>query len=139
MAVMSAISVPVGFVVGNPEEDVAAGPAGMDYELLADGVPGMIVHRATGDHLLISSDEGVLKDDAEIALNLDGPRALRHARSRRRADFTERVRELRARRMDAREQAPRGASALVVSCPERPVLVTNIANAFPRSLLDQLT
>lgn len=67
--VMGAIRVPVGFVVGNPEEDIAAGPAGMDYELLPDGVPGMIVRRATGDHFLVSSDAEVLKDDAEIGLS----------------------------------------------------------------------
>jgi hypothetical protein len=67
--VMSAITVPVGFVVGSPEEDIASPNANMDYDLLPEGVPGMVVSRKTGDHVLVSTDEGVLKQEAEIALN----------------------------------------------------------------------
>lgn len=66
-AVVEAIKVPVGFVVGNQQEDIAAPNALMDYTLLK--VPTMIVNRSTGDHLTISSDAMVLPEVAEIALN----------------------------------------------------------------------
>lgn len=67
--VMAGVQVPLGFVVGSPGVDVAAGPAQEDYDLLADGIAGMLVNHATGDHLLVSTDATVLPEVAEIALN----------------------------------------------------------------------
>lgn len=67
-AVMRAITVPVGFIVGSPEEDIANPPANMDYDLLSDGVPAMLAHSKVGDHFAVSSDEAMLKQEAEIAL-----------------------------------------------------------------------
>jgi dienelactone hydrolase len=67
--VMAAITAPVGFVTGSPEEDAAHPNANMDYELISDGVPAMLVHRTTGDHITVSTDEAVLKQEAEIALH----------------------------------------------------------------------
>jgi hypothetical protein len=68
-AVMGAISVPVGYVVGGPDEDIAYAAANMDYDLLEDGVPGMVVNRSMGDHVTVSTDETILPQHAEIALN----------------------------------------------------------------------
>ena len=68
-AVMAGVTVPVGFVVGSATEDIAAGPAQMDYDLLANGIAGMLVNRTTGDHVLVSTGEAVLPEVAEIALN----------------------------------------------------------------------
>ena len=67
--VMAGVDVPVGFVVGSPSEDIAAGPAKNDYDLLSNDIPGMIVNRTSGDHLLVSTDPAVLPEVAEIALN----------------------------------------------------------------------
>jgi hypothetical protein len=68
-AAMGAISVPVGYVVGGPDEDIAYAAANMDYDLLEDGVPGMVVNRSMGDHVTVSTDETILPQHAEIALN----------------------------------------------------------------------
>lgn len=68
-AVMAGVTVPVGFVVGSATEDIAAGPAQMDYDLLTEGIAGMLVNRSTGDHVLVSTGEAVLPEVAEIALN----------------------------------------------------------------------
>lgn len=67
--VMAAIKVPVGYVTGSPDEDVAAPNAADDYEALGDGIAAMLVQRTSGDHLTVSTDEQVLPEDAEIALN----------------------------------------------------------------------
>ena len=67
-AVMSKVSVPVGFVVGGPE-DIASSQADQDYDLLADGLAGMVAKRSTGDHRTVSTDPGMLSDAAGIALN----------------------------------------------------------------------
>jgi predicted dienelactone hydrolase len=66
-AVVKAIKVPVGFVVGNERDDIAAPNALMDYQMLT--VPSMIVNRATGDHMTVSTDTMILPEVAEIALN----------------------------------------------------------------------
>jgi predicted dienelactone hydrolase len=67
--VMQAITIPVGYVTGSASEDVAAPNAADDYEAMRDGIPAMLVQRKTGDHLTVSTDEKVLPQDAEIALN----------------------------------------------------------------------
>lgn len=66
-AVVNAIKVPVGFVVGHAQEDLAAANALMDYQLLK--TPTMLVNRSAGDHLTVSTDTMVLPEVAEIALN----------------------------------------------------------------------
>jgi hypothetical protein len=71
-AVMGAITVPVGYVVGGPGEDIAYPAANMDYDLLSDGIPAMVVNRSSGTHLTVSTDASVLPQDAEIALNWMG-------------------------------------------------------------------
>src|SRR6185312_470169 len=67
--VMAAIDVPVGYVTGNPSEDVAAPNASDDYDAMKEGLPGMLVQRKMGDHITVSTDEKILPEDAEIALN----------------------------------------------------------------------
>lgn len=67
--VMQAIDVPVGYVTGNPSEDVAAPNASDDYDAMKDGLPAMLVQRKMGDHITVSTDEKILPQDAEIALN----------------------------------------------------------------------
>ena len=67
-AVMSKVSVPVGFVVGG-SENIASNQADQDYALLADGLAGMVAKRASGDHRTVSTDPGMLSDAAGIALN----------------------------------------------------------------------
>jgi hypothetical protein len=69
MGVMGAIEAPIGYVVGSNEEDIASPNALADYEAMADGVPGMIVSRSTGDHITVSTDTTVLPQVADIALN----------------------------------------------------------------------
>lgn len=66
--VMKAISVPVGYVVGD-DTDIAAANAAGDYAALNDGVPGMIVRRFEGDHVTVSTDAMIAPEVAEIALN----------------------------------------------------------------------
>ena len=65
--VVNAIKVPVGFVVGNAQDDIAAPNALMDFQLLK--TPAMIVNRSMGDHLMVSTDTTVLAEVADIALN----------------------------------------------------------------------
>ena len=67
--VMAAIDVPIGYVVGSSDEDIAAPNAIADYEAMGDGVPGMIVSRSSGDHVTVSTDTTVLAQVAEIALD----------------------------------------------------------------------
>jgi predicted dienelactone hydrolase len=67
-AVMSAIKVPVGYVVGGPE-DIAGANATADYEALAADVPAMIISRNMGDHMTVSTDTMILPEVAEMALN----------------------------------------------------------------------
>ena len=79
--VMSEVDVPVGFVVGGPQ-DIAGPAARQDVDVLPDDVPSMVVSRAEGDHVLVSTDEAILADVARIAtswldLALDGDPAAR--------------------------------------------------------------
>jgi predicted dienelactone hydrolase len=66
--VMKAINIPVGYVVGG-SDDIAGANAEGDYAAMTDGVPAMIVHRSSGDHMTVSTDEKVLPQVAELALN----------------------------------------------------------------------
>jgi poly(3-hydroxybutyrate) depolymerase len=66
--VMKNVQVPVGFIVGGPEDIAGANAAG-DYEALNDGIPAMIVNRRAGDHPTVSTDAMVLPEVAEISLN----------------------------------------------------------------------
>lgn len=68
-SVMAAITIPVGYVTGNESEDVAAPNAADDYEAMSEGIPAMLVQRTSGDHITVSTDEKILPEDAEIALN----------------------------------------------------------------------
>lgn len=67
-AIMGAVKVPVGYIVGG-EEDIAGANARGDYAALKEGIPAMIVNRREGDHQTVSTDEKILPEDAEIALN----------------------------------------------------------------------
>jgi len=67
--IMSSISIPVGYVTGSQEEDIAAPNAAGDYEAMTAGVPAMLVQRTSGDHVTVSTDAKILPEDAEIALN----------------------------------------------------------------------
>jgi dienelactone hydrolase len=66
-AVMAQVTVPVGFAVGGTD-DIASSQATQDYEVLPDGVPGMVTSRADGDHVFVSTDAGALADVAEIGI-----------------------------------------------------------------------
>ncbi len=65
---MSNVKVPVGYVVGGPE-DIAGAEAAKDYDALPSGVPAYIASRANGDHQTVSIEPAILPEDAEIALN----------------------------------------------------------------------
>lgn len=67
-AVMRAIKVPVGYVVGGPE-DIAGANASADYDALGADIPAMIVSRNSGDHQTVSTDTMILPEVAAIALN----------------------------------------------------------------------
>lgn len=66
--IMKAVKVPVGYIVGG-EEDIAGANAKGDYAAMSEGIPAMIVNRREGDHQTVSTDEKILPEDAEIALN----------------------------------------------------------------------
>jgi predicted dienelactone hydrolase len=67
-AVMDKVKVPVGFAVGG-EEDIASSQARQDFDLLAPGLAGYVASRATGDHITVSTDVGILAEVAEIGAN----------------------------------------------------------------------
>lgn len=64
--IMSAIHVPIGFVVGGPQ-DISRTNARQDYHLITSGQPAMFASRATGDHLTVSTKQPELTEDAEIS------------------------------------------------------------------------
>jgi predicted dienelactone hydrolase len=66
--VINAIKVPVGYITGG-SEDISAANVDADYALLNKELPVMVVSRATGDHITVSTDEKILPVDAEIGLN----------------------------------------------------------------------
>ncbi|MET0343402.1 MAG: hypothetical protein ABW252_20495 [Polyangiales bacterium] len=66
--VMGKIKVPVGYVVGG-KEDIAGANALADYEALSAGVPGLLVSRAQGDHVFVSTTPEVLAEVAKISLD----------------------------------------------------------------------
>lgn len=66
--VMGAIKVPVGYIVGG-KEDIAGANANKDYDIMVDGVPGIIVSRSSGDHTMVSSNKAVLRQEARISLD----------------------------------------------------------------------
>ena len=67
-AVMGKVTVPVGFVVGGPE-DIASAAAAQDYALLGTGIPALVANRSAGDHRSVSTDPAILTDVATIAIN----------------------------------------------------------------------
>jgi dienelactone hydrolase len=67
-ALMSKVSAPVLFVVGG-EEDIARKPSHLDYSLLREGIPAMVVSRSTGDHRTVSTDPAIQSDAADIGVN----------------------------------------------------------------------
>jgi predicted dienelactone hydrolase len=67
-AVIGAITVPIGYVVGG-SEDIAGANATSDYDALGAGIPAMIINRSSGDHVTVSTDAMVLPQVAEMALN----------------------------------------------------------------------
>jgi hypothetical protein len=66
-AVMKAIEIPIGYVVGG-EEDIAGVNAKKDYEASREGVPVILVSRSEGDHVTVSTDAMILPQNAEISL-----------------------------------------------------------------------
>jgi predicted dienelactone hydrolase len=67
-SVIDKILVPDGYVVGG-SQDIARANAISDYDALAPSIPAMIVSRFEGDHVTVSTDKGILTEEAEIALN----------------------------------------------------------------------
>ena len=67
-ALMSKVSAPVLFIVGG-EEDIARKPSNLDYSLLRDGIPAMVVSRSSGDHRTVSTDPAIQSDAADIGVN----------------------------------------------------------------------
>jgi hypothetical protein len=65
-AVMDRVKVPVGFVVGGPE-DLARANANRDIDLLGAGYPGFIAQRRTADHVTLSTTPAILQEVAEIS------------------------------------------------------------------------
>ncbi|MFN8036647.1 MAG: hypothetical protein U0V73_12000 [Acidimicrobiia bacterium] len=67
-AIMRAIHVPVGWVIGGPQ-DISTTMANQDYDLVPAGVPAFLAHRSEGDHVKVSTDAGVLAEVAGISTN----------------------------------------------------------------------
>lgn len=66
-AVMGGIDVPVGYVIGGPE-DISTAFATRDLELLPAGVPGYLAHRSSATHPEVSTDPAILTEVAEISI-----------------------------------------------------------------------
>jgi hypothetical protein len=66
--VIGKVKVPVAYVNGSLEDDIAAPNALMDYDALQDS-PAMIVFRAMADHPTVSTDPTIMKEAAEMSLN----------------------------------------------------------------------
>jgi hypothetical protein len=64
--VMSRVRVPVGFVVGGPD-DFARAAANRDIDGLGAGYPGFIAQRRAADHRTVSTDPAILREVAEIS------------------------------------------------------------------------
>jgi hypothetical protein len=67
-AVIGNIAVPVGYIVGGPQ-DIAGANATSDYDALPNGIPALIVSRFEGDHRTVSTDPAILANEALISLN----------------------------------------------------------------------
>jgi dienelactone hydrolase len=68
-AAMGAITVPIAYVTGGPE-DISRGQIAKDYAALGDGIPAYVASRSEADHLTVSTDVGILTDEvAAIAVN----------------------------------------------------------------------
>jgi dienelactone hydrolase len=67
-AIMGNIDVPVGYVVGGPE-DIATGPVRQDFDLVPEGVPAYVARRFEGTHVEVSIDADILLEVAEISTN----------------------------------------------------------------------
>lgn len=67
-AVVSKINVPVGYVVGGPQ-DIAGANATSDYNAFRADLPAMIVSRNVGDHVRVSTDPAILPEVAKIGLD----------------------------------------------------------------------
>lgn len=67
-AVMGNVRVPVGYAVGGPE-DIASSEAAKDFDALPDGVAGYVASRASGNHVVVSTDPAILAEVAEIGIN----------------------------------------------------------------------
>ena len=66
--IMEAIDVPVGYVIG-ASNDIAGGPARSDYQAMLEGVPAMIVSRAKGGHITVSTTTSILEEVADISFH----------------------------------------------------------------------
>lgn len=64
--VISSITVPIGYVTGGPE-DISRANVQQDFGFAE--VPAYIANRASGDHVAVSTDPGMLVEHADIALN----------------------------------------------------------------------
>ena len=65
--VMAGIEVPVGYVIGGPE-DISTAFATKDLTLLPAGVPGYLARRASASHPEVSTDPAILTEVAEISI-----------------------------------------------------------------------
>jgi dienelactone hydrolase len=64
--IMNAIHVPVGYVFGGPQ-DISSYWAHQDFSFIPTNQLAMLAHRASGDHLFISTNKTALAEDAEIS------------------------------------------------------------------------
>jgi hypothetical protein len=67
--VMSAVTVPIAYVTGGPE-DISRANVQQDYGDLRNGVPAYVALRASADHPTLSTTESILGDEiAPISIN----------------------------------------------------------------------
>lgn len=64
----SKVALPTLYIVGGPE-DIARTPVRVEYESLRSGLPAVLIERSSGDHVAVSNDPDIQRDEAAMAIN----------------------------------------------------------------------
>jgi len=62
------VKLPTLYVVGGPE-DIARNQVRLEYESLPPGLPAVLIERSSGDHLAVSNDPDIQREEAAMAIN----------------------------------------------------------------------
>lgn len=62
------VQLPTLYIVGGPE-DIARNQVRLEYESLPPGIPTVLIERSSGDHLAVSTDPDIQREEAAMAIN----------------------------------------------------------------------